>query len=91
MAKRSLYVLGLRADGTCWALTTQPDTLSECERTIRWQERSSLGRTQWRIAAWDAAKQVFVSQQGEELQPERGPYTLEAWEEFLSTLPKREA
>lgn len=77
------YVLGVKAD-RCWVLT--PDEKLDkagAQRAIRWQGVGGYADNDWRICVYDAEKKVFVDiQGGEELRPDRGPYTEEAWAKY---------
>lgn len=77
------YVLGVTADRS-WVLT--PDerlTKARAQQAIRWQGRGGdYPKDYWRVCTWSAERKVFIDEQGNELTPDRGPYTEEAWAKY---------
>ena len=85
---KPLYVVAI-ASNPPWVLVPEPVTAEEAARRIRWQVQAGMHASGYRVCSYDAARDAFVSEDGAEYRPDRGPYTAEAWERIKAEIAER--
>lgn len=86
--EKPLYVVSV-ARSSPWLLVADPVTRDEAKRRISWQVEGGAERDAYRICTYDAARDAFISDDGAEYRPERGPYTVEAWADYMAQIKAR--
>lgn len=86
--EKPLYVVSV-ATAPPWVLVADPVSREEAERRIRWQVKAGVASNAYRICTYDAARDAFVSDDGAEYRPGRGPYTVAAWADYMAQIKAR--
>lgn len=91
--------------GGCWLLTNEGESEAKARRSISWQNQPRPDfSTRWHICRYNPAAGAFVSLcyydpnariyphgAGQELRPDAGPYTPEAWARILADIVEAHA